>query len=165
MELNNQIVLRPRFKETVKLPLEEVVKRFVDQKTKQSRYKIVYFDEHIFIKLPRKEQHFWSPQLHLELNKDEEKTSIHGFFGPNPSVWTLFMFTHLILATAFLGLIVWAYTQYNLGNSYFWQVFLMILIVFFWVVLYFGGRLGRMKGRPDMEAMFQFYQKTLGVAG
>jgi len=50
-----------------------------------------------FIKFNQGSQSFWSPQLHLEivkLDEDEQKSKIYGLFGPNPTLWTFFMFLH-----------------------------------------------------------------------
>ena len=87
MSLTNEIVLRPRFKFDVKHDNEGVLELFEDTKKTQSDLIVSRVDDHIFIKIPKAKQHFWSPQLHLEINKNEAKDSstIYGLFRPNPS--------------------------------------------------------------------------------
>ena len=88
MALTNEIVLRPRFKFTVNHDNENILKLFEDTKKKQSDFVLTRVDDHVFIKIPKAKQHFWSPQLHLEITKDETpgKSIIYGLFGPWPQL-------------------------------------------------------------------------------
>lgn len=162
MALSNKIVLRPRFKFDVQHDNETLLKEFDKAKTSQKRFVVSRIDDHVFIKFPKKEQHFWSPQLHLEINADIDSTAIvHGLFGPNPTVWTLFMFLHFIVAGLFFGFGIWAYTNKTLGNSYTLQLCLTILMIVIWFVLYFAGRIGRAKGMPEMHQLNDFTNTIL----
>ena len=69
MSLTNEIVLRPRFKFDVTHHNESILELFEDTTKKQSDFIVSRVDDHIFIKIPKNKQHFWSPQLHLEINK------------------------------------------------------------------------------------------------
>ena len=162
MALPNEIVLRPRFKFEVSANNEKLLQSFEQTKTTQTTYIISRIDDHIFIKFPKKDQHFWSPQLHLEINAAKEDQSIvHGLFGPNPTVWTMFMFMHFIVAGLFLGFGVWAYTNVTLNNSYAIQIALTIFMIILWFVLYIAGRLGRSKGMPEMHKLKGFMKDVL----
>lgn len=164
MALPNEIVLRPRFKFEVPTNNEILLKDFEQTKSKQKQFIVTRIDDHVFIKFPKTEQHFWSPQLHLEINDaGEEKAILHGLFGPNPTVWTLFMFLHFIVAGLFLGFGIWAYTNASLGNSFAIQLFLTLLMVVLWFVLYLAGRLGRTKGKPEMLKLNDFMNETLSA--
>lgn len=162
MSLSNEIVLRPRFKFEVATNNENLLKGFEQEKLKQTDFIVSRIDDHIFIKFPKRDQHFWSPQLHLEINEDgEDIATVHGLFGPNPTVWTMFMFFHFIVASLFFGFGVWAYTNANIGNPYAIQLFLSLFMVVIWFVLYFAGRMGREKGKPEMYKLHNFMKKTL----
>ena len=162
MELPNDIVLRPRFKFDLATANEKLLKAFEDTKNSQSDFIVSRIDDHVFIKFPKREQHFWSPQLHLEINeKDEQSATVHGLFGPNPSVWTMFMFFHFIVAGLFIAFGIWAYTNATLGTSYAIQLFLALFMVLLWFVLYIGGRLGKTKGKPEMYQLHAFMEETL----
>lgn len=166
MASTNEIVLRPRFKMELNHPNEEVLKVFNEAKTSQSDYIISRVDDHVFIRLPKHKQHFWSPQLHLEVNELEPNTSmLHGLFGPNPTVWTLFMFVHFFVAGMFIAFGIWFYTNWTLGSPYGIQLSLMILMVFVWFALYVAGRMGRRKGKPEMHQLHDFMNETLKNKG
>ncbi len=79
--LSNEIVLRPRFEMELEQQCSQLLAKFSEAKKNQNKFIVSCIDDHIFIKLPNREQHFWSPQLHLELSEiPENKCSLHGFF-------------------------------------------------------------------------------------
>ncbi|MUU79737.1 GTP-binding protein [Winogradskyella endarachnes] len=157
MALSNKIVLRPRFKFELQGDNEIILEEFEQYKIKQSNFIISRIDDHVFIKFPKKEQHFWSPQLHLEINSvEDKKTILNGLFGPNPTVWTLFMFLHFIVAGLFFGFGIWAYTNYTLKTNYTIQLCVVFLMIIIWFVLYLAGRIGRSKGMPEMHLLNDF---------
>jgi hypothetical protein len=162
MSTANEIALRPRFKMELNHPNEAVLSVFHEAKSTQSDFIISRVDDHVFIRLPKHKQHFWSPQLHLEINEIDSKSCLlHGLFGPNPTVWTLFMFIHFFVAGMFIAFGIWCYTNWTLENPYGIQLGLMILMVFIWVGLYFLGRIGRHKGKPEMHLLNDFMNSTL----
>ena len=158
----NEIVLRPRFKFDINQINETLLKEFEKQKNKQSNFIITRIDDHLFIKFPKDKQHYWSPQLHLEINeKDENSSTVHGLFGPNPTVWTFFMFLHFIVAGLFIAFSIWTFTNITLNDSYAIPLFLALLTILFWFTLYFIGRMGKVKGKPEMILLYNFMQKHL----
>ena len=159
--LPNEIVLRPRFQLKLDVTQESALDTFKD--VTQSRFIIKILDNHVFIKLPQKEIHFWSPQLQLEIIEEHGETLVYGLFGPNPTLWTFFMFLHFGLATIFVILGIWAYSSAALGRSYGLQIGLMVFSVLLWFVLYFFGRYGRKKGKPQMNDLYHFMIATLKV--
>lgn len=162
MALSNDIVLRPRFKFDVEASNEQLLEGFEAVKLQQSEFILSRVDDHVFIKFPKHKQHFWSPQLHLEINaKDSENATVHGLFGPNPTVWTLFMFLHFIVAGLFFGFGIWAYTNITLGTSFAIQLFLAVFMIVIWFMLYFAGRIGRAKGKPEMYLLHGFMKETI----
>jgi len=164
MALSNDIVLRPRFKFEVAASNETLLEGFEQTKSNQTEFIVSRIDDHVFIKFPKKDQHFWSPQLHLEINnEDDNKCIVNGLFGPNPTVWTMFMFLHFIVAGLFFGFGIWAYTNATLENSYAIQLFLTLFMVIIWFVLYFAGRIGRSKGMPEMHKLHAFMKETIRV--
>jgi len=163
MSLSNEIVLRPRFKFTVKHDNESILKIFEETKNAQSNFIVSRVDDHVFIKIPKERQHFWSPQLHLEINKNETDTTstIYGLFGPNPTVWTMFMFFHFIAIGLFFGFGIWTYTNWSLDNNYAIQLFMTLFMVVIWIALYFGGSIGKKSGMKEMHLLHQFMRDTL----
>ncbi len=162
MPTTNNIVLRPRFKIEIEKNNETVLKAFETAKTTESEFIITRLDDHVFIKFPKHKQHFWSPQLHLEINEVDKNTSLlYGLFSPNPTVWTMFMFFHFIVAGLFIAFGIWAYTNWSLKSSYAIQVSLMLLMVIIWIALYFAGSIGKASSKNDMHLLNDFMTKIL----
>lgn len=164
MPLSNEVVLRPRFKIELNRSNEKALETFDAAKKAQKDFIISRVDDHVFIRFPKEKQHFWSPQLHLEINEvDENSSLLHGLFGPNPTVWSMFMFLHFFVAVVFIGFGAWAYSNWSLDNPYGLQIGIMILMVVCWFALYFAGRLGKKKGKPEMLELHNFMNKSLNI--
>ena len=158
--LPNEIVLRPRFQLQIPKNKENVLSKF--EGLKEDPFLVKRLDEHVFIKFNQKEHHFWSPQLHLEIDEvDDISCKLYGVFGPNPTLWTFFMFVHFVVATLFIIIGIWAYSSASLDKNYHIQVGLMVLLVLIWFVLYFAGRSGKKKGKPQMQQLLDLMQNVL----
>lgn len=162
MPTKNDIVLRPRFKMELNENNETILKRFDDLKTSQKNFTITRIDNHVFIKYPKKDQHFWSPQLHLEIDEvDANSSLLHGLYGPNPTVWTMFMFLHFMVAGLFIAFGIWAYTNWSLKSDFIVQVSLMVLMIILWFVLYFAGRIGRDSSKKEMMQLHDVMESII----
>jgi hypothetical protein len=152
----NTIALRPRFQIALSVTNEPVLAAFEDTPT--APFLISRMDDHVFIKFNQEANHFWSPQLHLEIVTDEDaqNSKIYGLFGPNPTLWTFFMFLHFGVATIFIALGIWTYSSMALDKPYGIQVGLMVFMVLLWFGLYAFGRAGRSKGKPQMHELHDF---------
>jgi hypothetical protein len=162
MPATNDIILRPRFK--IELPKNNkiVLQAFQETKTTQSDFIINRIDDHVFIKFPKHKQHFWSPQLHLEINDVDKNTCLlHGLFGPNPTVWTFFMFLHFIVAGLFIAFAIWAYTNWRLKENFAIQVSLILFMIVIWLVLYFAGSIGKASSKNEMIELKKFMNSIL----
>ncbi|GAA4932545.1 hypothetical protein GCM10023314_01080 [Algibacter agarivorans] len=143
---------------------QAILSDFRNAKTTQSDFIITRVDDHVFIRFPKDKQSFWSPQLHLEINEvDENHSVIHGLFGPNPTVWTLFMFLHFMVAGVFIAFGIWTYTNWTLGQAFTIQASITILMVLIWVVLYFAGSIGKASSTSDMRLLNDFMYNVLGI--
>jgi len=71
------------------------------------------------------------------------------------------MFLHFGVATLFIILGIWAYSSASLNNPYGLQLGLMGFMVVLWFVLYFFGRAGKRKGKPQMRQIYQFMTEVL----
>jgi len=162
MPTSNTIILRPRFKIEIPEPNEAILQKFYEAKKMQSDFIVSRIDDHVFIKFPKHKQHFWSPQLHLEINEaDSNSCLLHGLFGPNPTVWTFFMFLHFMVAGLFIAFGIWAYSNFALKTSYALQLSLMLLMVIIWFVLYFAGSIGKASTKNEMGELHDFMNRVL----
>lgn len=162
MELGEEIVLRPRFSHDIQASMEHLLACFQQAKKNTEGVVVTQVEHHVFLKIPKEKQHFWSPQLDLEFSSYEEgNTQMRGLFGPKPNVWTLFMFLHFAVASLFIAFGIWAYTNATLNNPYQLQLALMILMVLAWFVLYWAGRMGKKAGKAEMHHLHRFMRSTL----
>ncbi|REE80795.1 hypothetical protein BX611_2449 [Lutibacter oceani] len=160
---NSDIHLRPRFKMGFDESQDCLISKFEDNlKDGNCKYCSKIVDGHIVIDVPVGENHFWSPQLNIEIEKiDSEKTIVKGLFGPKPQVWTLFMFFHFAVAVAFIGFAVMAYVQWSLKSDYTFSLIMVIALPVLWIVMYFLGSVGKRKGHKQMDELYEFMMKTL----
>ena len=164
MPTKNEIVLRPRFKINLDRTNESALMAFEKAKKEQKEFIVSRIDDNVYIKIPKREQHFWSPQLHLEIMEiEKDKCTVFGLFGPNPTVWTLFMFLHFIVAGLFLSFGIWAYSNWSLDNDFAIQLFIALMMIVVWFALYFGGRIGKATGKEQMHLLNNFMNKTLNL--
>jgi len=142
----------------VKAPQDAVLKHFkkvFNGDTCAYGYKIV--NHHIVLDIPKKESRFWSPQLHLEVNKDTDKTTlISALLGPKPQIWTFFIFLHFIVAITFIVFLVIAYSNYTLDKDYSFALTMDIILPAIWLMFYIGGQLGKKKGYRQMQELHDF---------
>jgi len=158
----NDIVLRPRFKMHLNTKNTSVLETFEAISHRKTEFIVTRVDDHVFIKLPKAKQQFWSPQLHLEINEiDDNNSQLYGLFGPNPTVWTLFMFLHFAVAGLFIAFAVWAYANASLNTNYQLQIWGMLFMVIVWFVLYFAGSLSKSSHQAEMNALYRFMQEAL----
>jgi len=145
------------------LSQQKIITKFKDNLThKNCKYCSEIVDGHIIIDIPKNENHFWSPQLNIEIVEvSENKSLVKGLFGPKPQVWTLFMFIHFVMAFSFIGFSIMAYVQWNLKTNNMFALWMVFLLPVLWFSMYFLGRIGKKRGRNQMDELFNFMMKTL----
>lgn len=164
-ETNHTVFLRPRFSFDLDENADSVIVKMQEfLKTTGKKYKSKIIDHHIFIDIPDKEAHFWSPQLHLEIvEKSEKSATIKGLFGPKPQVWTLFMFLHFIVGGAFIAFAAMLYIKYSLNEPLAFPIVMLIALPIVWVLLYVFGRLGRDTGKKQMKDLHRLLMDSLSL--
>jgi len=160
---NSDIYLRPRFKMFFDENHDGLIEKFrVHINDEDCKYCSSIVDSHIVIDIPTEENHFWSPQLNIEVEKiAAQKSVVKGFFGPKPQVWTLFMFFHFAVAVAFIGFSVMAYVKWMLKSDYTFPLIMVIALPVIWIIMYFLGRIGKKTGHKQMDELHEFMMKTL----
>ena len=161
----SDIYLKPRFKFEIDKDKETLVENFKKLKENpEYKYPIQIIDQHIVIDIPSETTHFWSPQLHFEIEDGENKKSmVKGIFGPKPQVWTLFMFVHFAVAFAFIVFFIIFYTEWSLQKDYTLSLSFLIGLPILWCILYFLGQIGKKTGRTQMIELYQFFVKGIHI--
>ncbi|MEB8330773.1 GTP-binding protein [Flavobacteriaceae bacterium KMM 6897] len=157
---NSDIFLRPRFQLHLNTSKEIVLTKF--EKNKKPTFLVKQIDDHIFIKFEQGLRTFWTPELHLELHEEDNSScKIKGLFGPSPSLWTFFMFLHFGVATLFIVIGIWAYSNWALHKPFGLQMGILVILVVVWGLLYAFGRTGRKKGEPQMKELYTFMSEVI----
>ena len=93
--------IRPRFKRKTQLPEAEILVR-ISSALEEKKPAVEFRSAHgwIYFSIPKDDQHIWSPRLSVEFDEGDEENLLHATFGPNPNVWTLFIFIYSFLGFA-----------------------------------------------------------------
>jgi hypothetical protein len=150
-DIDKSIPLRYRFQEDVNLSFEKIIENVKHQKELQKpNFFIKHLDDHVWINLAKENRKYYSPHLHLELlKKDENTTHIRGLYGPDPQIWTFFMFLHFFIALGFILISMLAYSNYTLNKTILFEISTMIFLTFSWIFLYFFAKSIRKLGIPQ----------------
>lgn len=158
----NETILRPRFNFDIKQCNTTALEAFETRKKSQSDFIVSRVDNHVFIRLPKAKQQLSSPQLHLEIIPiNEHKSTVKGLFGPNPTIWTLFMFIHFVIIILFLGNSIWTYSNWTLEKPMVIQIFVYIFLILCWIGLYLIGQSHKKKNIPTMLEQHHFMRDVL----
>ncbi len=160
---NSDIHLRPRFKMDLDESQQKIISKFEDNLNDVAcKYCSKIVDGHVIIDVPVEENHFWSPQLTMEIEEvGQDKSIVKGLFGPKPQVWTLFMFFHFAVAVAFIGFSIMAYVKWTLKSDYTFALVMVFALPLIWVLMYFLGRIGKKRGHKQMDELHEFMMRTL----
>lgn len=128
----DKIAIRPRFIIESKMPKDKLIESISSEiKSCNGRCKIDLVKNHIIFKIPEHMQHFWSPELSIEIEEEEDSSVLRCILGPRSSLWTLFATFYGL--SAFIGIIgiILGFSQWSIGNypSGFWLIPLSILLI------------------------------------
>ena len=159
----NKVLLKPRFKIELNQSQEEILQKFKSNLDDENcKYCSKQSGNHIFMDVPKVEEHFWSPQLQVEVLKSEKgKSIVKGILGPKPQVWTFFMFIHFILALAFVVFFVLFYVKWSMDKNYQFYKYMLIAIPLIWIAMYFIGQFGKKLAYKQMVELDAFLMKTI----
>jgi len=128
----DKVSIRPRYNFTVPLEKEEVIKKLRDAlENPEAGINGKFVNPLVVISVNKEDQHFWSPELSLDLEKKEEGTEIRCILGPRSSLWTMFAtFYGFAILVGVAGLVL-GFSQLTLGmNAYgFWFVPVSIALI------------------------------------
>lgn len=100
---------------------------------------------YVTLYIPRKDQHYWSPQLNLTFEETEKGSVLRGLYSPRPAVWTMFVFFYALigLGILFIGVLGLSYLMLDKPATILWLVPVLVLIFFsLYLVAHFGQKLG-----------------------
>jgi hypothetical protein len=163
MSDNQTVHIRPRFNAMSELTVEEIqlkINNYLKNNPSNCYGKINYgFGS---IHLPEKEQHYWSPQLTISLEKTEEGTEIRGLYGPKASIWTMFVFFYSIIGFGFIIFLIVGLSHISLEkeSTIIWLSPLMLILFF---SIYLTSYFGKKKGTPQLIKLESFIEAALEI--
>jgi hypothetical protein len=138
--------VRPRFKIETHYSVEEL-KRKLQEGLQQEHATCIGLVNpgYVTLYIPRKDQHYWSPQLNLTFEETEKGCVLRGLYSPRPAVWTMFVFFYAIIALAvlFIGVLGLSYRMLDKSAAILWLVpVLIVIFLSLYLVAFFGQKLG-----------------------
>ena len=160
---DNSFRIRPRFREQIDLSSEEIKKRInIALKEEKDSWLGKIVDNHVILKIPQKDQHYWSPQLTLELEEENGQTLIRGLFGPKPGVWTMFVFFYSAIGFLTLMGLIFGLSQMMLKMDAYglWSFPVGAVLL---IGLFITSKIGQRLGKEQMRRLVTLLYKSLDI--
>lgn len=154
--------IRPRFKEQLSLN-KESLKEQISQSLEDSAECVGLISEsYCVLKIPIQERHYWSPQLTItiEAEEDKQQITVRGLYGPKPSVWAVFFMGYAALGVLSLFAGVFGLSQLMLEKPapILWSIPVFGLVA---LILYFVAQGGQKIGAEQMFRLHHFYEEAM----
>lgn len=151
---------RPRFRRYLKAKPEAVLLSF-DQKIKaNARLTGSVATHHVSIRVLKEAEHFWSPQLGLEVEEHTEGALIRGLYGPKPSLWTMFMFFYAVFGVGTLAMLFWGLSQWQIGQ-YAWALWFLPGGILTLGGIYLLTQFGQKLGYEQMDQIHELFKECI----
>ena len=161
----SSIHVRPRFKAKYKMKPEEVVEGVQNYLAKlDCGCSANVLPNFIVMNICAQNQHFWSPQLSISFEPDEEDPSftiIRGLYGPNPTVWAFFTYGYAALALigTFVGMYGLSLYSLDKDAAILWVIPVLVVLA---LVLYIIAQFGQKIGAEQMFTLHHFFEESIG---
>lgn len=120
----------------------------------------------ILLKIPKNEQHYWSPELTVRFENNEyiDYTRVCCLAGPKQSVWLMFTFIYAFigLATLFAGM--FGLVKYSTSGStaWLWSIPVGLFLI---STIFVSAKIGQRKGRDQTLHLVSFLYHSLVLKG
>ncbi len=153
--------MRPRFRKEIPLSADEIKKRIENSlRDNQGKCHGEIVQNHVILRIPQEQQHYWSPQLTLQLEEENGKTFMRGLFGPKPAIWTMFVFFYSAIGFLTLMGLMFGLSQWMLKMEP-WGLWFVPAGLALLLLLYIASRIGQGLGREQMHQLQDFLDETL----
>lgn len=154
--------VRPRIRLESNLSSEEITTRIQEKlKSDDCACKGQVTAHFATIYPPLEDQHYWSPQLTITLEEQDDKTLVRGLYGPRPAVWTMFVFFYSFIGFAtMIVLMIWL-SYRTIGEST-WFVWLIPVLIITFLSLYLVAYFGQRFGHKQLTRIHRFIEDCLG---
>lgn len=144
-DMTSATQLRPKFNFTLGISPKTLLKEIGHLLDINESVEGKIVDNYIYLKIPEKDQNYWSPEMRVAINESEKGSNVKGVVGPNGKVWGTFLVFYGLAVMLFIFGGSLGISQIMLGqeSSWIWSIpasiFLYMLIV---VAAKYGQRLG-----------------------
>ena len=107
---------------------------------------------HLMLAPAKRDRHFWSPWLTVEIQPEGDRTRIHARFHPHPNVWTGYMLGYLGVGTATAFAVIFGAVQLTLGDQA-WALWIAVAGVATMVVMWIAARVGQGLAQEQMAIL------------
>ena len=155
---------RPRFRLEVSLRPDDVHRRLADQLACAGcPCRLEVRGGHVEIMIRDELRHYWSPRLSIEVEAHADGAVLHGHFGPNPDVWTLFLAAYGFLGLSALFAGGLGLVQLSLGMPA-WGLWVTTGSLLGLALPYMGSLVGQRLAAEQMQLLRCFLEESLGLA-
>lgn len=155
--------VRPLFEHTVDLSPDHARSHLLESFAgDNARFEVRVFPGFIGLHIGEKDRRYWSPRLFLVLDATREgRTHIHGTYGPEIEVWSVFLYGYLLsgLIGMFAGILGCA--QLFIGARP-WGLWVTAATVVIAALLYLAAQLGQKLGAWQTFQLHQAYENAVG---
>lgn len=149
---------------TIKKSSEFLIKKFqADSKNNSDTLCEQIVDNHILLKVLSKNRHYWSPEMNITIDENEDGNSfVREVIGPGPAIFTLTMFLLLFGGVLLLFTIMFLFSQISLGlpTDTTWLLIILSLIILAsgLIMMYVGRR----NAKDQMECLREYEENIIG---
>jgi hypothetical protein len=108
------------------------------------------------------ERRFFSPQLTVLVHEDEGRTVLRGRFGPNPSVWTMFVAFYAMVIISALGGVFFGFAQLLMGEPA-WGLLSIPVGLLLVGVIYIAAGVGQRLGHHQVDVIRDFLTDAIAA--
>lgn len=155
--------LRPRFTLAVERAPEAVLEDFREALARSDAEVIGKVRGAVIqLAMPRAQTTTWSPTIDLSVEAAPHGATIYGRIGPQPQVWTTFMFFHLVIAMLGIGGLMWGLGQALSGGSA-WPVWIAVAALPLHAFVAGAAFIGQGLGAEQTHRLRSFVDDVLGA--
>ncbi len=149
--------IRPRFQLKIDLDADVALNHVHQKISKDSTVSGELSNSYLFLRIPKQNQHYWSPELSVRIEKEEytEHTTVFCLVGPRQAVWAMFAFLYgfIFFASTFGGIYGIVKFQNSGDSNWLWTVPIGLIITF---SIFITSKIGQNKGRDQMLNLISF---------
>ena len=154
------IRVRPRYRRVSDLPPCQVIDQILEGLVAKKGVAGSTLENHAYLRIPKEDQHYWSPEFHVTVEKQKKGALVRGVVGPKPKVWTMFMFFYSAVIVLFflgtaMGVSQW---MLNMDAPMLWSIPACIIL---WILIVAAAKFGQFKGRKQMIRLWRFLDQAV----